>query len=374
MFRDLLSRRDDEAKSLLDLLHQLLDLHDPPARVKAEFTTALIQLSESSGCIADCLVLDGLVRSGHAPVAGGSFDDVWKGQLGGQDVAVKVIRVFQDEVNDFLKVSSTAIILWSQLSHPNVLPLYGIYYLDELRARVCLVSPWMACGNLVQFLKNPPAGLDMHTLLLDTASGLEYLHELSIAHGDIKAVNILVTPAWRACITGFEVSSVVNSNILKWSSLGSSPNRGGTARWMAPEVLNGAPTNFARDIYAFACVCYEIFARCLPFRDLSDAAVIKQVLNGVRPDRPDSAKLYDKTWELMQDCWAADPDNRPTASQVVERLSSFPDTTVTRSQTKWDESFPRSLRASLRPQAPLLPVIAELEQLFKPQHMPIVGL
>lgn len=47
-------------------------------------------------------------------------------------------------------------ILWGQLHHPNILPFYGIYYLDENRKQICLVSPWMTNGNLSMFLKKNP--------------------------------------------------------------------------------------------------------------------------------------------------------------------------------------------------------------------------
>ena len=53
-------------------------------------------------------------------------------------------------------------ILWKQLKHRNVLPFLGLYYLDKNKRRLCLVSPWMENGNLVQYLKkqrrNEPGG------------------------------------------------------------------------------------------------------------------------------------------------------------------------------------------------------------------------
>jgi serine/threonine protein kinase len=36
---------------------------------------------------------------------------------------------------------------------PNLLPFLGIYYLDK---RLCLVSPWMENGNVMEFLRNEP--------------------------------------------------------------------------------------------------------------------------------------------------------------------------------------------------------------------------
>jgi serine/threonine protein kinase len=47
-------------------------------------------------------------------------------------------------------------VTWRQLSHPNVLPFYGVFHLNNNRSRVCLVSPWMENGNIIQFLKKNP--------------------------------------------------------------------------------------------------------------------------------------------------------------------------------------------------------------------------
>jgi serine/threonine protein kinase len=34
--------------------------------------------------------------------------------------------------------------------------------------------------------------------------------------------------------------------------------RGGTARYQAPELFRGEKAHFCSDVYAFACVCYEV--------------------------------------------------------------------------------------------------------------------
>ncbi len=46
--------------------------------------------------------------------------------------------------------------MWSHLSHPNLLPFYGIYQADDYLGRVCLVSPWMKNGNVNEYLNAHP--------------------------------------------------------------------------------------------------------------------------------------------------------------------------------------------------------------------------
>ncbi len=55
------------------------------------------------------------------------------------------------------------IALWGQLDHPNILPFYGVYYLDNAEERICLFSPWMENGTLSEYLRSFP---DAYKLLL----------------------------------------------------------------------------------------------------------------------------------------------------------------------------------------------------------------
>jgi serine/threonine protein kinase len=105
----------------------------------------------------------------------------------------------------FQEFSSEAV-TWRQLSHPNVLPFYGVFKLERNPPRVCLACPWMENGNLERFLADRAPNTDCVPLVcnklkvrhgihyewfaqsLDVALGLEYLHGEGIIHGDLKAV------------------------------------------------------------------------------------------------------------------------------------------------------------------------------------------
>jgi hypothetical protein len=73
-----------------------------------------------------------------------------------------------------------------------------------------------------------------------------------------------------------------------------------------------------------------MFSGEIPFyEDRSDMRVILGLIDGLRPSRPegDSCRirgLTDEVWNLIETCWAEDPSQRPTATQVVERLRKLP--------------------------------------------------
>jgi len=175
-------------------------------------------------------------------------------------------------------------------------------------------------------------------LMLDIAEGLNYLHTLNprIIHGDLKGANILITDSVRACLADFGLATAKESKTSAVTSiLSTASNRtAGTLRWQAPELLapesdDAAWANTAAsDVYAYACVCYEIFSDQVPFHEIGhDFWVITAVKEGKRPSRPSHDRsrirgLDHAIWTLIQTCWASDPDSRLTAHQIVEYLRS----------------------------------------------------
>ncbi|KAJ7678058.1 kinase-like domain-containing protein [Mycena polygramma] len=363
-YKQFLECRGTDAERLLDLLQNLLDI-DSFSVVKPLIFKALLRLSRASGLHPRCFALPKLQKVGDQVAAGG-FGDLWKGLVSGKSVSVKIMRVFRNgDVEAVLKEFGREALIWRQLCHPNVLPFFGVYYLEN---RLCLISPWMENGNMMEFLTNEnPDHEDRLSLILDVALGLQYLHEQNVVHGDLKAINILVTPSRRACIADFGLSSIANAMTLQFTH-STVYARGGTARYQSPELLRGESQNFGSDVYAFACVCYEILTGKVPFHEfLNDMAVILQVIEGKRASRPVSCsgtEVLDRLWELLQACWEEKAEMRPTAPQVVERLVSELIRAQTTSRTAdWDDQFTSKFRRSLQIQ-PLLPSIAQIEHII----------
>ena len=82
------------------------------------------------------------------------------------------------------------------------------------------------------------------------------------------------------------------------------------------------------DVYAFGCILYELVARVLllftetPANSAEDCeAYAGKIAQGYRPKKPNACP--DDIWQLVQSCWAQQPDARPTAAMVrtqVEQL------------------------------------------------------
>ncbi|KAJ7108587.1 kinase-like domain-containing protein, partial [Mycena epipterygia] len=371
ILRDLQSRetsktffacRGPPAQQLLDIIQELLDLF-PASKARPILYKALLRLSHESDLHPTCFALPDLQTLGQQLAAGG-FGDIWKSLLGGHSVSVKVMRFIEGaDIQALLKQFGREALIWRQFSHPNLLPFYGLYYVEN---RLCLVSPWMENGHILKFLRNAPADTNRVSLILDVALGLHYLHREHIVHGDLKGPNILVTPCGRACLADFGLSSSVDALTLQFTH-STSTARAATPRYQAPELLQpelNPKNDFASDVYAFACVCYEILTGKAPFFEIKfDITVGIKVLQGLRPSRPDTIPHDDSIWLLLQDCWKEKPADRgPDVAQIIERLVNPPiGAKPTQSTTDWDVTFSSKFRCSMQ-EWPLLPSVTGIER------------
>jgi hypothetical protein len=77
------------------------------------------------------------------------------------------------------------------------------------------------------------------------------------------------------------------------------------------------------------------------------------VIHGERPACPPAQEcgrtgLTDEIWSLIESCWDQQPDRRPKASDVVERLRSIHGADSEQRPPDWDDSLIFQLRSTLR--------------------------
>ncbi|PPQ63201.1 hypothetical protein CVT24_005746 [Panaeolus cyanescens] len=111
---------------------------------------------------------------------------------------------------------------------------------------------------------------------------------------------------------------------------------GGSARWLAPEVIKGeasSPTITA-DIYSYAMAVLELLTGKRPYADCKrDVMVIQNIVFEHKlPKRPDEDEvgwpLSDGLWGLMTRCWDREPSRRPSMADVTSRIESLTESGV----------------------------------------------
>ncbi|KAJ7224830.1 kinase-like domain-containing protein, partial [Mycena rebaudengoi] len=210
-------------------------------------------------------------------------------------------------------------LIWQQFEHPYILPMLGLDR-ESFSPSLCMVSPWMENGTVLKYLEEH-GRQDVDRLLWEVAQGLEYLHSRNVVHGDLRGANILITQDWSACLADFGLTSFTEATLT-------TTRRSGTTRWMAPELLD--PDRFgiqfrrtkASDIYAFACVCLELYTGRPPFTELPEGVVFQKVILGERPARPATMPpMSDALWKYMNAWWARNPSTRPPTEVVVRNVA-----------------------------------------------------
>lgn len=102
----------------------------------------------------------------------------------------------------------------------------------------------------------------------------------------------------------------------------------GSARWLAPEVIDGASPTREADTYSFAMAILELLTGHHPFLEWRrDAAVIRAVINHLQPKRPTGPVvqlwLTDELWILMQQCWSRVASSRPSMELIAAQLEKM---------------------------------------------------
>ncbi|KAG6915261.1 hypothetical protein DXG01_012422 [Tephrocybe rancida] len=314
----------DEAQILFELCQTFLDSYEITCKTET-FPLYLFIRSPIS-----------LVH--EQPVNSGAFGDIYQATLHHETLCLKVLR--RRAETKLFKAFAKEYILWSQLSHPNVLPFYGLY--DFHRGQISLVSPWAENGSLKEFLGQESHGtpIDRTLLCLDTAMGVEYLHANGIVHGDIKSANVVIDGACRVYLVDFGLSNVDYPQIAHWTSQSLVASQGGTVRWQAPELYPDESDLEAEeivvtntkmsDVYAWGCLGYEIFTGRLPFHNARfSSTVVVKVMKGQVPSWPPDGDpawlihgLNESIWKLMERCWAFNPTARPAMAAIVSSLKS----------------------------------------------------
>ncbi|KAK3011169.1 hypothetical protein RJ639_010936, partial [Escallonia herrerae] len=273
----------------------------------------------------------------------GTYGAVFHGKWKGSDVAIKRIKAscFAGRPSERARLIADfwkeALIL-SSLHHPNVVSFYGIVR-DGPDGSLATVTEFMVNGSLKQFIQKKDSDIivlmdrtiDRRKRLIiamDAAFGMEYLHGKNIVHFDLKCENLLVNmrdphrPVCKAFFLFWKIGDLGLSKV-KQHTLVSGGVRG-TLPWMAPELLSGKSNMVTEkiDVYSFGIVMWELLTGDEPYADMHCASIIGGIVNNTL--RPQIPTWCDPEWKsLMESCWASDPGQRPSFSEISQRLRNM---------------------------------------------------
>ncbi|KAF9783715.1 hypothetical protein BJ322DRAFT_1109564 [Thelephora terrestris] len=297
--------------------------------------------------------LDGEVtRQGDIPFAEGRYCEVWMGVwekacgegIGKEDtkkVALKALRTLKppgrgdkaekveraERAERARKRLESELESWAELRHPNILPFYGT--VRNIGNRLYMVGQhltrenmgrfnFLRCfrGNLLVYAKGRSPE-DKHHLLRGSAAGLNHLHLRGLVHGSVRCNNVLISQEGEPQICDFGLEKIAcGDDYLENLALDRPPL---VIRHAAPELIerNGSHITTYSDTYSFALLILECITEVHPFSDIPrDATVIHSRIGKKQsPNRPDG--IPDDVWGLMNRCWDAEPELRPSMDESL---------------------------------------------------------
>jgi serine/threonine protein kinase len=177
----------------------------------------------------------------------GGMASVW---LAGDDVLERsvAIKVLADTIAsdpEFLARFRREARIAASLSHPN---LIGVYDYAEGDERPYLVMEYVPGENLAERMERE-IEIDCERLARELLGALAHIHAAGIVHRDVKPGNVLIAPDGSAKLIDFGIALSRDA-----TSLTRTGHLLGTARYIAPEVMAGAPATELSDLYSCGIV------------------------------------------------------------------------------------------------------------------------
>ena len=228
-----------------------------------------------------------------------------------RQVAIKVLHPALAGDSAFLKRFRAEARAAAALNHPNVMQVFDW---GEQEREPYLVLEYLSGGSLRQIF-------DIGTLLtpeqavqvgLEAAAGLDYAHRRGLVHRDIKPANLLLGDERRLRIADFGLARALAE--AAWTEPAGAVL--GTARYAAPEQVQGQPLDGRADIYALTLVLYEAVTGEVPFSSDTTIATLMSRLDAPLPPHERLGPLN----ELLAQAAAPNPAERYTASELARRL------------------------------------------------------
>lgn len=278
----------------------------------------------------------------------GSFADVFKAVIKRKKrpVAAKICRdtVTKHTISDILTEDRTM----RDLQHPNVIRYYGATY-QKAEKNVRWIMLLELCDTSLKSIytgddrqernipglcpsDHPNHSKAIHRVAdhsLQMCKGLDYIHSKGYTHRDMKLENVLMK---NGVVLITDVGVAKKTNIISVTVTGS-------PAYMAPEVLRGDRCHSDKiDIYSLSIMFWEMwFGRdvtedinkeVLGFGFHGDAiGALKQRQSdpsgGFRPSLSLANRPPKPFIEMLQRGWAFEPDNRPSAGELVKFFEEF---------------------------------------------------
>jgi len=193
---------------------------------------------------------------------------VWQGtdEVLRRQVAVKLLHPHLAADATFVARFRQEAVAAARLAHPGIVSVYDTCSDDGTEAIVMELVP----GQTLRERLDDPAPIDPWQaagLVAQVAEALDAAHRAGLVHRDVKPANILLCGDGRVKVADFGIAKALAEADLTQPGL-----MVGTAKYLAPEQVEGKAVDPRTDIYSLGVVLYEMLCGRPPFEADGDAA------------------------------------------------------------------------------------------------------
>ena len=234
----------------------------------------------------------------------------------GREVALKLILLDHlasetDRARFYAEARAAA-----KLEHPHIVPVYD---LGDVQGRPYISMKLIEGSTLSSQLQNGHMdGKSAAKLLIPLCQAVQYAHENSVLHRDVKPSNIMINHEGQAFLTDFGLAK----DLRETPTLTRTGAVVGTPAYMPPEQASGQKPTLdpTSDVYSLGAVLYHMITGQPPFVGRTGLETVLMVMEQDPPSPRSLTRGLDRDLEMIiLRCLQKPPDLRYASASALEQ-------------------------------------------------------